>query len=46
MNVNIGYFPQGSYRYVNSRVELRNELSVNTTSDYTELDKNLAAGTA
>jgi methylmalonyl-CoA/ethylmalonyl-CoA epimerase len=42
----IGYFPQGSYSYVDSKEQLGLELSVNNESDYSELYKNLATGSA
>lgn len=38
----IGYFPQGSYSYVDSKEQLGLELSVNNESDYSELYKNLS----
>lgn len=38
----IGYFPKGSYSYVDSKEQLGLELSVNNESDYSELYKNLA----
>jgi methylmalonyl-CoA/ethylmalonyl-CoA epimerase len=46
MPYHIGYFPQGSYSYVDSKEQLGLELSVNNTADYSELFKNLMAGTA
>ncbi len=46
MPYHIGYFPQGSYSYVESKEQLGLELSVNTTADYGDLFKDLEAGTA
>jgi len=42
----IGYFPQGSYSYVDSKEQLGLELSVNNISDDGELFKNLLDGSA
>jgi catechol 2,3-dioxygenase-like lactoylglutathione lyase family enzyme len=42
----IGYFPGGSYSYVDTQAQLGLELSVNTKADYRELFKGLLAGTA
>jgi methylmalonyl-CoA/ethylmalonyl-CoA epimerase len=46
MPYHIGYFPQGSYSYVDSKEQLGLELSVNNQSDYGELFNNLADGSA
>jgi methylmalonyl-CoA/ethylmalonyl-CoA epimerase len=40
----IGYFPQGSYSYVNSKEQLGLELSVNYESNYTDLVNKLLVG--
>jgi catechol 2,3-dioxygenase-like lactoylglutathione lyase family enzyme len=42
----IGYFPGGSYSYVDSKEQLGLELSVNTQVDYTVLIQELLNGTA
>ena len=42
----IGYFPGGSYSYVDSKEQLGLELSVNNQADYVELFKGLLDGTA
>jgi hypothetical protein len=42
----IGYFPQGSLCYVDSKEQLGVELSVNIASDDGELFKNLMSGSA
>jgi methylmalonyl-CoA/ethylmalonyl-CoA epimerase len=42
----IGYFPGGSYSYVDSKEQLGLELSVNNQADYVELFKELLNGTA
>ena len=41
----IGYFPGGSYSYVDSKEQLGLELSVNNQADYAELFKGLLDGT-
>ncbi len=46
MPYHVGYFPDGSYSYVESRQQLGLELSVNTSGDYQELIKDLLDGTA
>jgi methylmalonyl-CoA/ethylmalonyl-CoA epimerase len=45
MPYHVGYFPNGSYSYVNSREQLGLELSVNTLGDTQELFKSLLDGT-
>ena len=42
----IGYYPNGSYSYVDSKDQLGLELSVNNQADYTGLMKELLNGTA
>ena len=42
----IGYHPNGSYSYVDSKEQLGLELSVNNQADYAEVFKGLLAGTA
>lgn len=42
----IGYFPGGSYSYVDAKEQLGLELSVNNQADYQELFKGLQDGTA
>ena len=42
----IGYFPAGSYSYVDSKEQLGLELSVNNQADYQQLFKGLLDGTA
>lgn len=42
----IGYFPQGSYSYVDAKEQLGIELSVNNTGDYSELFQALLDGSA
>ncbi|MCB9418498.1 MAG: VOC family protein [Ardenticatenaceae bacterium] len=42
----IGYFPQGSYSYVDAKAQLGLELSVNYLGDYQELFDGLLNGTA
>jgi methylmalonyl-CoA/ethylmalonyl-CoA epimerase len=42
----IGYFPQGSYSYVDAKEQLGLELSVNTGGDYFDLFQKLLNGTA
>ena len=42
----IGYFPGGSYSYVDSKEQLGLELSVNNQADHVELFKGLLDGTA
>lgn len=42
----IGYFPQGSYSYVDTKVQLGLELSVNHLGDYRALYDGLVDGTA
>ena len=46
MPYHIGYFPQGSYSYVDSRAQLGLELSVNTQADMTAFMAALANGSA
>lgn len=46
MPYNIGYFPGGSYSYVDSKEQLGLELSVNNQADYTDLIRRLLDGTA
>jgi methylmalonyl-CoA/ethylmalonyl-CoA epimerase len=41
----IGYFPGGSYSYVDAKEQLGIELSVNNQADYTELFNGLLNGT-
>jgi len=41
----IGYFPGGSYSYVDSKEQLGLELSVNNQADYTDLIQKLLDGT-
>ena len=45
MPYHIGYFPGGSYSYVDAREQLGLELSVNTLADYGQLFQGLLAGT-
>ena len=40
----IGYYPGGSYSYVDSKEQLGLELSVNTQADYTDLMRGLLNG--
>ncbi len=42
----IGYFPGGSYSYVDSKEQLGIELSVNHQADYRELFQELLKGLA
>jgi len=42
----IGYFPRGSYSYVDAKEQLGNELSVNHIGDYSELFQALLNGSA
>lgn len=42
----IGYFPQGSYSYVDAKEQLGIELSVNNNGDYSELFQALLGGSA
>jgi methylmalonyl-CoA/ethylmalonyl-CoA epimerase len=42
----IGYFPQGSYSYVDAKEQLGIELSVNNIGDYSELFQALLDGSA
>ncbi len=42
----IGYFPGGSYSYVDAKESLGLELSVNTLADYSQLFQSLLDGTA
>jgi len=44
MPYHIGYFPQGSYSYVDSKEQLGLELSVNTLADYSTLFQALLDG--
>ena len=46
MPYHIGYFPGGSYSYVDSKEQLGLELSVNNQADYTDLIRGLLDGTA
>lgn len=41
----VGYFPGGSYSYVDAKEQLGLELSVNTLADYSQLFQGLLAGT-
>lgn len=45
MPYHVGYFPGGSYSYVNAKDQLGLELSVNTLADYNQLFQGLLAGT-
>jgi methylmalonyl-CoA/ethylmalonyl-CoA epimerase len=45
MPYHVGYFPSGSYSYVDTKEQLGLELSVNTQADYSQLFQGLLTGT-